>query len=528
MDNTTNKMQSTLQVPHYYKKDAVGGVNSYQGLYIGKVMNIVDDRYEGYMYVDIIGHEKTGSPTTSKEEAQKYVRVRRLMPYGGTYQGSDHTRTFGMNCHPPAPGTEVLIAFTGSDQEGIMLGVLPDATRNGSVPDNVTAFLDDGTNTIGATFDSSIVKKQNKGERPRHPNSNFVAKQGLGLDSVRGLGSSGARRESPSNVFGFNTPMGHSFVMDDGTVKNSDACLAPDKDREEGLSNLCRWRSAGGAQILFNDTAGIVYVINQAGNCWLQMSNDGKIDLYSSGDISMHTENDFNLHVGGDFALDADSIIMKARGSDGCKIETATGEFNLHSNKDIKLTCDLNGHIKCAGFLRMTTDGILDLNGPTATASTKTTNNNITVNRSVKQSITGRVPEAEPWGGHAEEQVKIPSCASSDSNLLATDIDVTNIQNNTTTGASNQYTDPVPDVAGMILGQSQNQKYKDPAPDVAEMILSTDEEVEEFNTSIGGGEYYMNGRRMPGVGAKIDDSATQVGGYGRKSTNVNPRNGGPF
>ena len=112
--------------------------------------------------------------------------------------------------------------------------------------------------------------------------------------------------------------------------------------------------------------------------------------------------------------------------------------------------------------------------------------------------------------------------------MLATDIDVTNIQNNTTTGASNQYTDPVPDVAGMILGQSQNQKYKDPAPDVAEMILSTDEEVEEFNTSIGGGEYYMDGKRMPGVGGKIDDSATQVGGYGRKANNVNPRHGGPF
>ena len=125
--------------------------------------------------------------------------------------------------------------------------------------------------------------------------------------------------------------------MDDGTRANSDQCFTPDKNREQGQSNLVRLRSAGGAQMLFNDTAGIVYVINQAGNSWVQLSSDGKIDIYSSGDISMHTENDLNFHVGGDFALDADSINLKARGTEGCKFETATGEFNLHSNKDIKL-----------------------------------------------------------------------------------------------------------------------------------------------------------------------------------------------
>ena len=144
--------------------------------------------------------------------------------------------------------------------------------------------------------------------------------------------------------------------------------------------------------MLFNDTAGIVYVINQAGNSWVQLSSDGKIDIYSSGDISMHTENDLNFHVGGDFALDADSINLKARGSDGCKVETATGEFNLHSNKDIKLTTDLNLHLKASGNAR-TTAALIDLNGPAATAATKTTNNNISVNRTVKQSITGRVPD---------------------------------------------------------------------------------------------------------------------------------------
>ena len=39
------------------------------------------------------------------------------------------------------------------------------------------------------------------------------------------------------------------------------------------------------------------------------------------------------------------------------------GEFNLHANKDIKLTSDLNGHIKCAGNTQVTA-AMIDLNGP--------------------------------------------------------------------------------------------------------------------------------------------------------------------
>ena len=190
--------------------------------------------------------------------------------------------------------------------------------------------------------------------------------------------------------------------MDDGTKAKSDTVLAPDANRKEGLSNLVRWRSAGGAQILMHDGAGIVYVVNHNGSSWIQMDATGKVDIYSADSISMHTQTDFNLYCEGSFNLDADSINLKARGSGGTTIESATGEFNLHANKDIKLTSDLNGHIKTAGFIRQTS-AIIDLNGPEATAATKTVANNIAVNTTVKESINGRVPEAEPWGGHQDQ-----------------------------------------------------------------------------------------------------------------------------
>ena len=452
---STNKQDTTLNVPSKFNQSNAGGVNRYRGVYLGKVIDIVDDRYEGYIYVDIIGHNRQGR-ISNKESRQKAVRVRRALPYGGHYQGSDHTRSYGMSCHPPAPGTEVVILFTGTDQEGIMIGVLPDTGRNSSIGDNTVAFAE-GEQGVAHTYDTSAVVSQDKNTRPRHELTGAVANQGLGLDSLRGLSSSGARRESPSNVFGFNTPSGHSLVLDDGTTKNSDASLAPDKERKEGLSNLVRLRSAGGAQMLFNDSAGIVYVINQAGNSWVQLDSDGKIDIYSSGDISMHTENDMNLHVGGDFSLDADAINMKARGTDGIKIETATGEFNLHSAKDIKLTTDLNQHLKAVGNVRVSTDGLIDLNGPPASAATKTTNNNITTNRTVKQSITGRVPEAEPYGGHTQEQSDVPSSASSDSLLTGKDIDMTKVTNNSNSPPNNPKTNST-----KVGGHAQTSKNTNP------------------------------------------------------------------
>ena len=58
-------------------------------------------------------------------------------------------------------------------------------------------------------------------------------------------------------------------------------------------------------------------------------------------------------------------INIKARKGD-MNVEMAMGEFNLHANKDIKLTSDLNGHnCKCAGYTRMTVQ-LIDLNGPEA------------------------------------------------------------------------------------------------------------------------------------------------------------------
>ena len=60
------------------------------------------------------------------------------------------------------------------------------------------------------------------------------------------------------------------------------------------------------------------------------MDSNGKIDIHAGSDISMHTEANFNLHCKDNFNVEADAINLKARGDDGIKIESSTGEFNPH------------------------------------------------------------------------------------------------------------------------------------------------------------------------------------------------------
>ncbi len=443
-----NDINQTFEAGYDMSK-SVNGLQKYTGLFIAKVIDTVDDRYEGFMRVEIVGENFAGT-TESKDKRAKYHRIRRSSPYGGSYQYANATNSYGFSSHPPAPGSQILVAFPNNSDVGVMVGVLPDVTRNASVPSNAASFVDSEANVIGPTLDPSVKKPQTKNTRPRASGQTVknseeqsdktkdgesLTNQGIGIDSLRGLSSSSQRRESPTQVFGFNTPGGHSFVMDDGTLSNSDTCLTPDKARKAGLSNLVRLQSQGGAQILMHDGTGMIYIINQSGSSWVQISNDGKIDIYAEDAVSMHTKTDFNLYCEGNFNLDADKITMKARGEGGATIETATGEFNLHSNKDIKLTTDLNGHIRAKGNMR-TTAALIDLNGPEATEATKTVANNLTVNKAVKESINGRVPEAEPWGGHAEEQEILPQVASADTEFTAKDIDMSKINNNQSPNAS--------------------------------------------------------------------------------------------
>ena len=425
-NRSTGSNRDSIGIPSGFSSGDRPGFAMPVGVYVGRVVDIADGDYGGAIHVQLVNNQKWGA-TDTREDRQKFTKVRPVSPFGGSIVGADATVTYGASFPPPATGTEVLVAFTGDGPIGFLLGVLPTVGRNGSVPGLPASQISEQDNTIGPSIDPGLQQKSNV--RPRHPVANAVAEQGTGLDPIRGVGSSGGRRESPSNVAGFLTPAGHSFVMDDGTVAHKEGeNYVPDQSREEGENNLVRLRSAGGAQMLFNDSAGIVYITNQKGTSWMQMDSDGNVDVYAAGSVSYHAEKDFNFYAKGDINMDADTFNIKARGTAGIQAETATGPIQLKSNKDIRLTTDLNLQLKAAGFGRISTAGMLDLNGPAALGAVGPTSGSLSVNRDITESINPRVPEHEPWGGHSAQGTKVAAQAPSSTQTTAKDYDVSKLE----------------------------------------------------------------------------------------------------
>jgi len=246
----------------------------------------------------------------------------RLTKSGATEQLRSYLHTqhsYGMWMVPPDPGNLVLVAFADGNQKyPVIISCLFGDRMNHMVPGmpgSENNFGDAGLQMPVAEKNRLDVERatHNNAFRPVHVDiAEGIVRQGLINDPVRGAGSSGARRESPSEVFGFLTPGprkgggedynvrlgGHQFVMDDNLE-----------------SRLVRLRTAGGAQLLMNDTEGVVYVINQAGTAWVELTKGGDIKIFSNQNIDMRARGNFNLRADQDVNIEAGhNVNIKAAG----------------------------------------------------------------------------------------------------------------------------------------------------------------------------------------------------------------------
>ena len=317
---------------------APGGDDSWSnkevGPFIGIVKGNVDPTMMGRLKVHIPALTKSTDPIRDNLFTCDYLAPfygakgsRYLQPDSKNYEGSQHS--YGMWMVPPDLETKVLVIFAeGKSEQAYWIGCIQEPYVNHMVPgiasSEITRDKTNGGVDKLATYGSKNVPagEVNRADptaisaesfdrvpKPVHPFADVLLNQGLSNDDVRGNTSSTARRESPSNVFGISTPgrkdpgttkrpigtndkpatdfvtrgPGHTFVLDDGD--------------NAGLNQLIRMRSASGHQVLLHDTEGVVYIANGSGNSWIEMTNDGRIDVYSGvGGINLRTEGDFNLH----------------------------------------------------------------------------------------------------------------------------------------------------------------------------------------------------------------------------------------
>jgi hypothetical protein len=265
-------------------------------------------------------------------------------------------------------------------------------------------------------------------KKPVHPIAERFLEQGLLEDDVRGTTNSSARREVPSMVFGISTPGpkdkrsnakraqvgtrrsqtpnavpvsrlgGTQFVMDDGDeryVRATPASTGPvkyidlineidvgsgKKTSEKGdptipYNEYFRVRTRTGHQILMHNSEDLIYIGNSKGTTWIELTSNGKIDIYAQDSVSIHTENDFNFKAGRDVNIEAGrNINMKAE-SGRWHVDVATNlEFLV--GQDANITVGVDNNILVGGNTRISSGANFNVatNGDNKLTATGNTN----------------------------------------------------------------------------------------------------------------------------------------------------------
>ena len=434
------------------------------GPFIARVIKHSDPYYLGGLEVELLKTTEAGNigetlgQTAIVYYASPFYGVTGSQHLGKNDKYSDTQKSYGFWMVPPDPGTLVLVTFVeGSREFGYWFACIPEKGMTYMLPggqpateqtSNATGDLKGKKLPVGE-YNKKITKPStnNVVKYKRPVNDDFVdtlKEQGTLEDDIRGITTTSAQREFPSAVYGFSTPgpldkrggspqgrigvkesqatvhvnrLGSSsFVIDDGDDKflrkgspedtpyeylNKEASEAGG-DVTRPANEMLRFRTRTGAQIMINTSEDLVYINNSRGTAWIEMSSNGKLDVYAKDSISFHTETDFNFVADRDINFEAGrninmivngSIHQSAAGNMEIKVGangniSAGAEMNIKSGGAFKNTAGGNFSIGAANTT--ISGGDINLNGPAAEAAAD----------AVKAKFPQRVPQHEPWNGH--------------------------------------------------------------------------------------------------------------------------------
>lgn len=399
-----DNIQRSRGRPSNYKFDR-GGLPTEFGPFIGTVMNNIDPTRQGRLQVYI---EQFAGPDPTDKTLWQTVSY--CTPfYGATpKQGSagvgtylsGNQQSYGMWFTPPDIGVQVLCFFVAGDPtQGYYLGCVPEQGINhmipaiGAVPRTQAQTQNNNQTTYFAgapLLPVTEINNENQAinENPRFfdqpkPVHSYVAaalfQQGLINDPVRGTIGSSSQRESPSACYGISTPGrpiyagglgstpgrefeivqelqtrkpedlkviarrgGHTLVMDDGNLTGND--------------NLIRIRTAKGHQITMSDDGNCFYICHANGQTWIELGQEGTVDVFSTNSVNVRTQGTINLHADEDINMYA-----------GKKINIkSVGGTAIQSDGNLNVACKSNLTLFASAQVGVKSNGILALKGKLA------------------------------------------------------------------------------------------------------------------------------------------------------------------
>ena len=359
-------------------------------------------------------------------------------------------KSYGMWFVPPDVGTTVVVIFIDGDaKRGYWIGCVPDEAMNFMVPGlpATQQVVDNKVRSPTGEYNKAVheeVKDPTVIKKPKHPFTSVLENQGLLADDTRGITTSGARREVPSAVYGISTPGpidkrsgakqgklgkkehkidnafvsrlgGTTFVMDDGddkVVRKTHAKKGPPEYVDAGTkgsdptiphNELFRIRTRTGHQILLHNSEDLIYIGNARGTTWIELTSNGKIDIYAQDSVSLHTMTDLNVTADRDINFVAGRNIninnngtFKVTSKKEMEFFTnnnfnisALADFQVKVSKDGKITAGANINLKAGGAL-LGDAGAIRWNSGSAKSAAEAT----------KALYANRIPGAEPWQGH--------------------------------------------------------------------------------------------------------------------------------
>jgi hypothetical protein len=114
----------------------------------------------------------------------------------------------------------------------------------------------------------------------------------------------------------------------DGPPEYAD--LLNEETGENGIpkDEYVRLRTRTGHQILLHNSEDLIYISNSRGTAWIEMTSDGKIDIFAEDSISVHTKQDFNFYADRDVNIEAGrNINMKASAKYADEADTDANGF---------------------------------------------------------------------------------------------------------------------------------------------------------------------------------------------------------
>jgi len=368
------------------------------GLKLAKVVGHGDNNYMGTLFVSLKGNVNDDFGQQSQAIPAYYCPPffgATNIAYNGNNTGNDAAfndtqKSYGMSFVPPDVGVTVLVGFLEDTGQCFWLGCVPDINTNHMVPAIGLSEAVDASSKVRSEYGAGLplpTAEYNKNinaakttgvkdniKKPVHPIAGFMLAQGLIRDYVRGPVTSSMRRNFISNVYGILTPGpldkranatkkpagsaenptepvavsrvgGTQFVMDDGDdrfVRKTPAGDGPPEyvpagsgDSRIPISEYFRVRTRTGHQILLHNTEDLIYIGNSKGTAWIELTSNGKIDIYAADSVSIHSEGDFNLRADRDFNIEAGRNV-NIRSEKSLYVESGE-DYSLLIEKDSKL-----------------------------------------------------------------------------------------------------------------------------------------------------------------------------------------------